>query len=103
MALQGLQMLEKGSNRLTILATEAPDGAGQVTPIRYANDLAVTRDGTVYFTDSTVIPVAINAHGFYDTMASFILSFFQVRQIVMGLVFYHAAIPGHSACVIVPK
>ena len=80
-------MLEKDSNRLVLLATEAPNGSGQLTPIRYANDLAVTKDGIIYFTDSTSISPAINAQGFYDTMASFILSFFQVRHPTMSVNF----------------
>lgn len=78
----GLQMLEKESGKLVLLATEAPSeiGGGQVTPIRYANDLAIAGDGSIYFSDSTVIPPAINADGFYDTMASFILAFFEGRR-----------------------
>jgi len=71
-------MLEKGSGKVALLVTEAPDARGNMTPIRYANDLAVAGDGSIYFTDSTVIPPAINSQGFYDTMASFILAFFQV-------------------------
>jgi hypothetical protein len=77
-------MLEKESGKLVLLATEAPSEivGGQVTPIRYANDLAIAGDGSIYFSDSTVIPPAINAEGFYDTMASFILAFFEVTSTV---------------------
>lgn len=73
-------MVEKETGQVVTLASEAPLGktGGELKPIHYANDLAIASDGTVYFTDSTEIPPAINPAGFYDTMASFLLSAFQV-------------------------
>lgn len=75
-------MLVKSTGELRLLASEAPSNGtgGELTPIRYANDLVIARDGSIYFTDSTEIPPAINAAGFYDTMASFLLATFQVRH-----------------------
>ena len=73
-------MLEKDTGKNILLVTEAPTstkGSG-FTPIKYADDLAIASDGSVYFTDACDIPSAINDAGFYDTMASFILSAFQV-------------------------
>ena len=74
-------MLEKSTGNVVILATEAPSNktGEELTPIRYANDLVIASDGTIYFTDSSDIPPAINAAGFYDTMASFLLAAFQAR------------------------
>ena len=73
-------MLERDTGKNVLLATEAPtskDGA-DLAPIKYANDLVIASDGSIYFTDSCDIPSAVNAGGFYDTMASFILAAFQV-------------------------
>ena len=80
--MQGLQMLEQESWKNVLLATEAPTSkAGStLTPIRYADDLTISSDGSIYFTDASDIPSAINEAGFYDTMASFILSAFQVAR-----------------------
>lgn len=41
--------------------------------IVYANDLDVTEDGKVYFTDSTDIPVDKGNEGFYSTLRTYIL------------------------------
>ena len=75
-------MLEKESGKLLLLATEAPTskGGSDLAPIRYADDLVIASDGSIYFTDACDIPSALNAAGFYDTMASFILSAFQVQS-----------------------
>ena len=43
-------------------------------PLNYANDLDVARDGNVYFSSSTELPVALSPLGFYDTMRSFLLN-----------------------------
>ena len=79
---QGLQMLEKDTEKVVTLASEAPLGkTGEgVRPIHCANDLAIASDGSIYFTDSTEIPTAINPAGFYDPMASFLLAAFQVAH-----------------------
>jgi len=66
--------------KVLLLASEAPTDQPPAmrSPILYANDLAIAEDGSVYFSDSTDIPPARNATGFYDTMASFMLTLFQV-------------------------
>ena len=72
--MQGLQKLDMESLEITLLATEAPTDApeGQRRPIRYANDLAIASDGSIYFTDSADIGPALNAAGFYDTMIGYL-------------------------------
>lgn len=84
--MQGLQLLDMTTGKVTLLASEAPvDEAGSKTrPIHYANDLAIASDGSVLFTDSTDIPPAINAAGYYDTMQSFVLAFLQARALPDG-------------------
>lgn len=85
MHMQGLVMLEKGTNEVTILANRVSDSSPLYpgTPLIYTNDLDITSDGTVYFTTSiNVFPHrnaqhdAVLAHvpsnmglgGFYDTI-----------------------------------
>lgn len=71
---KGLLHLDLESNKLDILANEV-DGS----PIHYANDLDISHDGTVYFSDSSIIPPALNAVGprpWYDTFRSFMLTLF---------------------------
>ena len=72
--MQGLQKLDMESLEITLLAIEAPTDApeGQRRPIRYANDLAIASDGSIYFTDSADIGPALNAAGFYDTMIGYL-------------------------------
>lgn len=41
------------------------------SPILYANDLDIARDGTIYFSDSQDIPVARGLEGSYDTLESY--------------------------------
>lgn len=43
------------------------------TPVRFANSVEVTLDGTIYFTDSTNIAPKQLTTGFYDTHASAVL------------------------------
>ena len=73
-------MLERDTGKNILLATEAPTNkaGSKLAPIKYANDLVIASDGSIYFTDSCDIPSAVNAAGFYDTMASFVLAAFQV-------------------------
>lgn len=74
--MQGLQKLEGKTGNLILLAREAPsDRTGtSITPIRFADDLAISSDGSIYFTDASEIPPAINAAGFYDTSMAFLLA-----------------------------
>lgn len=72
-SLKGLTSLNLTTSRLSILANKA---GGR--PINYANDLDISpTDGSIYFTDATAIPPALNRQGFYDTMNSYILTALQ--------------------------
>ena len=83
-------MLEKDTGKNILLATEAPTSTEgtDLAPIQYADDLAIASDGSIYFTDACDIPTALNAAGFYDTMASFILAAFQVHRHPMFLLLH---------------
>jgi sugar lactone lactonase YvrE len=73
-SLKGLLRLELASGDLAVLSNSA---AGR--PICYANDLDVASNGTVYFTDSTCIPPALNdasPRPWFDTMRSFMLTLY---------------------------
>lgn len=78
--MQGLQVVEKDTGKVVLLSSLAPvsPGSSKTTPVHYANDLTIASDGGIYFTDSTDIPPALNAAGFYDTMASYLLTMIQV-------------------------
>lgn len=56
-SLQGILMLEKDSNRVVILTNRVSKSSpiDPDTPIIYANDLDVAKDGTIYFTTSVNI------------------------------------------------
>lgn len=90
--IQGLQMLEKETGRIILLASEAPtDGPPEARKrIQYANDLVIASDGTIYFTDSSDIPPAFNMQtGFYDTLAAYFdlmyrASFLPLEQLRLG-------------------
>ena len=77
--MQGLQMVEKGTNRVILLASHTPgqNDSSPPVPIRYANDLDIAADGTVYFSDSQAFGPVINAAGFFDTLAACILGLAQ--------------------------
>ena len=77
-SLKGLLRVQLTSGSIEVVSNAindafASEGSPPI-PINYANDLDVARDGTVYFTSSTVGPVARNALGFFDTMHSCLLS-----------------------------
>uniref|UniRef100_A0A383VRX2 SMP-30/Gluconolactonase/LRE-like region domain-containing protein n=1 Tax=Tetradesmus obliquus TaxID=3088 RepID=A0A383VRX2_TETOB len=84
-ALKGILMLEKDTNQVVILtnhvSSSSPLEPG--SPILYANDLDVAKDGTVYFTTSvditlhrnaqhhtrfTHVPSLLGRPGFWDTV-----------------------------------
>lgn len=73
-SLKGLTEYDPATGRLEILVNADEDGV----PLRYANDLDISpATGKVYFSDSTAIPPALNRGGFYDTMASYVLTALQ--------------------------
>lgn len=101
-SLKGLTKYDLESGKLSILAN-AVSRASQIdpgSPISYANDLDIASDGTVYFTDSTAIPVALNREGFYDTMKTYLLSFLQGGA--SGRLIKYSPATG-EAVVLVPK
>jgi sugar lactone lactonase YvrE len=56
-ALKGILMLEKDTNRVVMLTNRVSKSSpiDPDTPILYANDLDVAKDGTIYFTTSVDI------------------------------------------------
>ena len=44
----------------------------------YANDLHISPDGAVYFSDSSVIAPVMNKLGYFDTLAAYMLTQLQV-------------------------
>ena len=79
--LQGLQVLEKGSTTPKLLASEvsaSPQSTERRPRILNANSLAISKNGSIYLTDSTNIPPELGRGGFYDTQKTAILSFYQV-------------------------
>ena len=69
-SLKGLIEFDPVKGTLKILSN-----AVNQRPIAYANDLDISpTTGIVYFSDSTAIPPALGRGGFYDTMASYVLS-----------------------------
>ncbi len=76
-SLKGLVRVELATGAVTILSNWVgrAGGAGGGAPVHYANDLDVARDGVVYFSSSTSMPVTLNARlGFYDTMRAYTLN-----------------------------
>ena len=71
-------MVEKDTHRIVLLASHAPTASGDLTPIRYANDLDIAADGTIFFTDSQEFGPVLNAAGFFDTLQACILGVLQV-------------------------
>lgn len=73
---KGLIKVEVESKRVEILSNIVSESSPKQpgTPINYANDLDIGKDGVVYFSDSTVIPVALGRGGWYDTLATYILT-----------------------------
>jgi len=73
-SLTGVLSLGLVTKRVKVL-TSYYDDDGDVVPIMYANDVDIDIERrVVYFTDSTVIPPALNRALFYDTMMSYLLS-----------------------------
>ena len=73
-------MLEKTTGKLVILSNQvsadSPLSPGVKT--NYANDVDISKDGTVYFSTSTDKPVIPNLAGFLDTWHTFVLELLQV-------------------------
>jgi Strictosidine synthase len=73
-SLKGLTQYDLKTKTLQTIANQDDDG----NPIIYANDLDISENtGDIYFSDSSQIPPAMNRMGFYDTMASYVLTALQ--------------------------
>jgi len=73
-ALIGLVSFDLETKKISVLSN-GYTVQGIHEPVSYANDLDVDEAASVvYFTDSAKIPPALNRHGFYDTMKSYMLS-----------------------------
>ena len=61
-------------------------------PIKYANDLDIAPDGTVYFTDCSHIAPPLNpVLRFYDTLRAFVLTMAEVGPLVVSPALAHQA------------
>lgn len=96
-SLKGLIMLEKYSKRVVILANRvwARSDIDAGSEISYANDLAIAHNGTIYFSSSTDIRVAINSEGFYDTVRGCKLDFFRGKPTGKLLAYYPESREAH--------
>jgi len=70
-ALLGLLAIDLKTKSIEILCNYAND-----RPVRFANSVAVARDGTVYFTDSSDIPPVQEPTGLYNTHHSAVVQVF---------------------------
>ncbi len=80
-------MLEKESGKVVLLTARvsADDPVAPGSSIDYINDVAVASNSIVYFTDSVRgITPAKNPGGFWDTMAAYTLSLFNVSAPFLG-------------------
>lgn len=78
-SLKGLLKFDYTTGDVTLLATHISQHSAidPNTPITYANDLAIARDGTIYFTSCTDIVPPLNAMGFWDTFRAWSLGLAQ--------------------------
>ena len=70
--------LETGQK--TLLTNSVDDAAsfGNTSEIKYANDLDIASDGTIYFSDSSVVSPSRSANGKCDTYAAFMQTYYHV-------------------------
>ena len=78
---QGLQMVEKDTYKVVLLTGHVPSANLSAPPdlIRYANDLDIAPNSTIYFTDSQRIGPILNKQGYFDTLNAYIAGALQVR------------------------
>lgn len=78
--MQGLTKLEKETNNLVLLAVgvapECSCDSSMESPIRFVEDLAIASDGTIYFTDATDVPLALDL----DVLRAVELTVFQASS-----------------------
>lgn len=78
-SLKGLLKYDYSTGDVTLLATHV-SSSSHIDPgstITYANDLAIARDGSIYFTSCTDIIPPLNAMGFWDTYRAWFLGLMQ--------------------------
>lgn len=71
--------LKNGSYEVLAYRARSHARSGRTSKIVYANDLDVGEDGTVYFTDSTDIPVDKCSEGYYSTLRTYLLNLMEGR------------------------
>lgn len=73
---KGLIKVEVKTKRMEILSTLVSETSSKEpgTPVVYANDLDIAKDGVVYFSDSTIIPVVMGSGGWFDSLRTYILT-----------------------------
>lgn len=78
--LQGLLKIDKHTKDVTLLASRASLDSRKApgTEIRFADDLDIASDGTVYFSDMTAVQPVRNAQGHYDVLQAHAANMLQV-------------------------
>lgn len=81
--MQGLLQWTRGGSEPTRVLANRVSASSKLqpgSPILYANSVDVSpTTGKIYFTSSSDVPPALGTKGFYDTLASSILTFAGVR------------------------
>eukprot|EP00667_Euglena_gracilis_P015110 EG_transcript_15697 len=72
---RGLVAVDPVTRLATLHATHATARDGRVTPILFADDLAIASDQTIYFTDASRIPPTQSVTGLWSTLSPAILDF----------------------------
>lgn len=82
---QGLQLVEQGTGQVVLLASHTTANSthdeAPAVPIRFANDLHIASDGTIFFSDSQSFPPALNAKGYFDVMQACVVGLAQVEPL----------------------
>ena len=79
---QGLVALNLETGLKTLLTNHVDDVAsfGNTSEIVYANDLDIASDGTIYFSDSSVVAPLRSDDGKCDTYAAFMKTYYHVSS-----------------------
>eukprot|EP00669_Euglena_mutabilis_P011290 TRINITY_DN5949_c0_g1_i1.p2 TRINITY_DN5949_c0_g1~~TRINITY_DN5949_c0_g1_i1.p2 ORF type:complete len:389 (+),score=131.16 TRINITY_DN5949_c0_g1_i1:25-1167(+) len=78
-AARGLLAVDPATRQATLAATHATDANGTVTPIAFADDVAVASDGRVFLSDASAIPPTIHVGGRWDGESAGLLDFMTGR------------------------
>jgi sugar lactone lactonase YvrE len=69
-SLKGLLSVDRSTKDIRILSHVANDGS----PINYADDVDIAKDGTIYFSDATALPPLQRADGTWDILKPSVLN-----------------------------